>query len=55
LAVSLNDTKNFFNRLIYFAKDEKLQKRLSESGKKFVQTSYGKERLIDDVKNYTET
>lgn len=50
LTISSNNAENFYNGLIYFAKDEKLQKRLSESGKKFVQTYYGKERLIDDVK-----
>jgi len=50
LSVASNNAENFYNGLIYFAKDEKLQKRLSENGKNFVQTRYGKERLIYDVK-----
>lgn len=51
LLTTSNNAKSFYNGLIYLAKNEKLQKTLSESGKNFVQTHYSKMRLVNDIKN----
>ena len=43
--------ENFYNGLIYLAKSETLQKTLTLSGRKFVWSTYGKERLVSDMEN----
>jgi glycosyltransferase involved in cell wall biosynthesis len=43
--------ENFYNGLIYLAKNETLQKSLAVSGKEFIQARYSKERLVGDIKN----
>jgi glycosyltransferase involved in cell wall biosynthesis len=50
VAVAVNKTENFYRGMTYLAKDKKLQKRLNESGKRFVQAHYGKERLMNDIR-----
>jgi glycosyltransferase involved in cell wall biosynthesis len=44
------DAEGFLNGLIYLAKDEKLRDELGARGLDFVFASYGKERLISDIK-----
>jgi glycosyltransferase involved in cell wall biosynthesis len=47
---SSGDAEGFLNGLIYLAKDEKLRDELGARGLDFVSASYGKERLISDIK-----
>ena len=49
--IELNSAEDFYNGLIYSAKNEKLRQRLSVAGTSFVRSAYGKERLIADIKN----
>jgi len=55
LAVSSKSAEKFSKGLMYYAKDKKLQKRLGESGRRFVQAQHGNERLIDDIRNLYRT
>ena len=43
--------ENFCSGLIYLVNNEKLQKSLDESGRDFVAAQYGKNRLVEDIKN----
>jgi glycosyltransferase involved in cell wall biosynthesis len=47
---SSGDAEGFLNGLIYLSKDEKLRDEMGERGLDFVFASYGKERLISDIK-----
>ena len=45
------DTKSFYNGLLYLVNSAKMRETLGKSGKIFIETQYGKTRLINDVKN----
>ncbi len=45
------DAENFYNGLEWLADNTKMRDTLGKSGKKFVETQYGKDRLVNDVKN----
>jgi glycosyltransferase involved in cell wall biosynthesis len=49
--ISSDSAADFYNGLIYLAKNETLQKSLAVSGKEFIEARYGKERLVGDIKN----
>lgn len=49
--VRSNDARSFYDGLLYLSKDEKLRKDLGGSGRNFVEMQYGKERLVNDIKN----
>ncbi len=51
LTVASNDATSFQAALIYLAKDKKLQKKLRENGRIFVESQYGKARLVSDINN----
>ena len=49
--IELNSAEDFYHGLLYLAKNEKLRERLSFAGKQFVQSEYGKARLVGDIEN----
>ena len=51
ISVDSNNAEGFFKGLIYLSKNEKLRTRLGEHGRSFVTEEYGKERLVNDIKN----
>jgi glycosyltransferase involved in cell wall biosynthesis len=51
ISVDSNDAEGFFKGLIYLIKNEKLRKNLGERGCSFVRSTYGKERLVNDIKD----
>ncbi len=50
IGVTDNLPQSFLNGLIYLAKNEKLRESIIESGGEFVGATYGKERLVDDIR-----
>ena len=49
--IASGDAESFCAGLIYLAKNEQLQKRISYKGKDFIVSNYSKKRLIEDIKN----
>lgn len=50
IGVTDNSPQSFLNGLIYLAKNEKLRESIIESADKFVWATYGKDRLVDDIR-----
>ncbi len=50
ISVNSNDAESFCQGLLYLIKDGQLRLDLSESGRKFVESRYGKKRLVNDIK-----
>jgi len=46
-----DDAEGFYNGLLYLANNAKMRETLGKRGRSFVKTQYGKERLVNDVKN----
>lgn len=56
ISTASGDAKSFCSGLLYLANNAKIRETLSQRGRKFVETQYGKERLVGDLKNlYRET
>jgi glycosyltransferase involved in cell wall biosynthesis len=51
LLAASKDARGFFNGLVYLAENENLRKKLGASGQNFVESQYGKARLVNDIKN----
>ena len=51
ISAASGDAEGFYNGLIYLANDAKMREILGKSGKRFVESEYGKDRLVSDVKN----
>jgi glycosyltransferase involved in cell wall biosynthesis len=51
VSVDSNDAAGFYKGLIYLSKNEKLRTILAERGQAFVKAQYGKERLVNDIKD----
>ena len=51
ISAASDDAQGFCEGLIYLAKNEKLRKVLSENGKIFIESQYGKARLVKDIEN----
>jgi len=45
------DAEGFYNGLLYLANNAKMRELLGRRGKNFVETQYGKDRLVSDVKD----
>ena len=52
LRVASKDAEGFYKALLHLVKDEKLRKMLAENGKFFVETQYGKKRLVRDMQEF---
>lgn len=51
IGVQPNDSVAFLSGLIYLAKNERLREELASKGHEFVHGRYGKNRLIEDIKD----
>jgi glycosyltransferase involved in cell wall biosynthesis len=51
LRIAPDEPEDFFEGLIYLAKNEKLREELGKRGKTFVFSNYSMERLINEIKN----
>lgn len=51
VSVDSNDSESFFKGLIYLSTNETLRKILGERGCSFVRSTYGKERLVSDIRD----
>jgi len=51
VCVASGDAEGFYNGLLFLANSEKMRKILSRRGKNFVETQYGKDRLVSDIRN----
>ncbi|MCY7344883.1 MAG: glycosyltransferase [Pyrinomonadaceae bacterium] len=49
VAVTSEDAESFYRGLSYLATDEKLRQEFATSGKSFIETQYGKTRLVSDI------
>ncbi len=49
IAVASEDAKSFYRGLSYLATDESLRRKFAASGKSFIETQYGKTRLVGDI------
>ncbi|HEX8287396.1 MAG TPA: glycosyltransferase [Pyrinomonadaceae bacterium] len=49
--INSNSAEDFYNGLIYLAKNETLQKSLAIKGNEFVESKYSVDRLVTDIKN----
>ena len=50
IGVTDNSPQSFLNGLIYLAKNEKLRESIIERADEFVGATYGKDRLVDDIR-----
>ena len=50
IGVTPNSAENFANGLIYLVKNEKLRESIAVRGLDFVETEYGKDRLVRDIR-----
>ena len=51
IAAASGDAEGFSDGLLYLANNAKMREMLGKTGKAFVETQYGKARLIEDIKN----